>query len=330
MHVTLLHNPKAGEGELARDDGWSARWSRSRSRRHLPVHQGKGLEHALEEAGRRGAGGRRRRDREEGRRLSPRPRRSDRPASARHRQQHLQDPQPRRLGGRGDRPARHRRLDSASTPASPKGAWGETHFLEGVGLGAVSGDDVPGANAARQPGGPGRPRRPRPHTRPPVPAARCCAGWSPKAWQIEADGEDLSGEYFLCEAMNIRSVGPNLSLAPEADPADGYLDLVLVSRERTTPAARLHRVARRRVEMPRRLLPTRRVKRVTIMPPAPRCTSTTASSTLTRSPPRWEGSSNLDLAGRRARISRRLTPIALRSSGSAASESPAPVPDDSG
>ena len=47
-------------------------------------------------------------------------------------------------------------------------------------------------------------------------------------YEIVADGVDLSGRYVLVEAMNIRSVGPRLRLAPHADPGDGMLDLVLI------------------------------------------------------------------------------------------------------
>lgn len=45
---------------------------------------------------------------------------------------------------------------------------------------------------------------------------------------IELDGRDLSGEYLMVEAMNIRAIGPRLDLAPDADPGDGMLDVVLV------------------------------------------------------------------------------------------------------
>jgi diacylglycerol kinase family enzyme len=45
------------------------------------------------------------------------------------------------------------------------------------------------------------------------------------------DDEDISGEYLLLEAMNIRAIGPNLHLAPEADPTDGFLDIVSVSKD---------------------------------------------------------------------------------------------------
>jgi diacylglycerol kinase (ATP) len=49
--------------------------------------------------------------------------------------------------------------------------------------------------------------------------------------EVRADGEDLSGEYLVVEAMNIRQVGPRLTLAPHARPGDGLLDLVLVRPE---------------------------------------------------------------------------------------------------
>ena len=44
------------------------------------------------------------------------------------------------------------------------------------------------------------------------------------------DGKDLTDDYLVLEAMNIRSIGPNLELAPGADPGDGLLDVVAVSR----------------------------------------------------------------------------------------------------
>jgi diacylglycerol kinase family enzyme len=87
---------------------------------------------------------------------------------------------------------------------------------------------------------------------------------SPRAWQIEADGKDLSGEYYLCQAMNISSVGPNLMLAPAADPADGLLDIVLVG-EAERP--RLYAYLSDRVAGGDSVLdvPTLRAARITIM-----------------------------------------------------------------
>jgi diacylglycerol kinase family enzyme len=47
-------------------------------------------------------------------------------------------------------------------------------------------------------------------------------------WQIEVDGRDHSGRYIGVEAMSIRSIGPHATFAPQADPGDGRLDLVLI------------------------------------------------------------------------------------------------------
>lgn len=48
---------------------------------------------------------------------------------------------------------------------------------------------------------------------------------------IVADGVEHSGKYIMVEIMNIRSIGPNLVLAGDADPGDGMLDVVMVSEE---------------------------------------------------------------------------------------------------
>lgn len=46
--------------------------------------------------------------------------------------------------------------------------------------------------------------------------------------QLEVDRIDYSGKYLMAEIMNIRSIGPNLQLAPQADPGDGELEVILV------------------------------------------------------------------------------------------------------
>ena len=47
-------------------------------------------------------------------------------------------------------------------------------------------------------------------------------------WKISVDGKDMSGRYILWGAMNIRSAGPALHLAPKAKTDDGQLDFVAV------------------------------------------------------------------------------------------------------
>jgi diacylglycerol kinase (ATP) len=49
-----------------------------------------------------------------------------------------------------------------------------------------------------------------------------------RQWKMSIDGEDISGHYILWGAMNIRSAGPGLHLAPKATTHDGRLDFVAV------------------------------------------------------------------------------------------------------
>jgi diacylglycerol kinase (ATP) len=56
--------------------------------------------------------------------------------------------------------------------------------------------------------------------------------------KVTLDDQNLSGDYVLLEAMNIRSIGPNLDLAPDADPGDGLLDLVLASKSECDQVSR--------------------------------------------------------------------------------------------
>jgi diacylglycerol kinase family enzyme len=53
----------------------------------------------------------------------------------------------------------------------------------------------------------------------------------PAPWELSADGDDLSAELVALEVLNVPALGPRITLAPEADPADGLLDLVLIRNE---------------------------------------------------------------------------------------------------
>src|SRR6476659_8380665 len=54
-------------------------------------------------------------------------------------------------------------------------------------------------------------------------------------WRMRLDGKDIAGRYILWGAMNIRSAGPALHLAPTAKTDDGRLDFVAVrEHERKT------------------------------------------------------------------------------------------------
>lgn len=56
-------------------------------------------------------------------------------------------------------------------------------------------------------------------------------------YQLTMDGKDYSGKYLMVEVMNIQSIGPNLLMAPDADPGDGYLDVVLVTEQQRSALA---------------------------------------------------------------------------------------------
>lgn len=46
--------------------------------------------------------------------------------------------------------------------------------------------------------------------------------------KIKVGGITIKGSFLLAELMNIRFIGPNFELAPQALPDDGYFDLVLI------------------------------------------------------------------------------------------------------
>jgi diacylglycerol kinase (ATP) len=57
----------------------------------------------------------------------------------------------------------------------------------------------------------------------------------PLRWRISTSDRDLSGEYLAVEILNIRFVGPNVPLAPDADPSDGLFDVVFIGVEDREP-----------------------------------------------------------------------------------------------
>ena len=50
---------------------------------------------------------------------------------------------------------------------------------------------------------------------------------TPRLWTITLDGRAIEDEFLLVEVLNIRSIGPNLVFGPDADPSDGYFDVIL-------------------------------------------------------------------------------------------------------
>ena len=106
-----------------------------------------------------------------------------------------------------------------------RGPFGERVLIEGIGTGlfawAMQADDAKAQAPAN------------------APAARVAQALSmliervaahpPTRVQARLDGNDLSGDYVVFEAMNTQFIGPHLFLAPEGHPGDGLLDVVMVT-----------------------------------------------------------------------------------------------------
>jgi diacylglycerol kinase (ATP) len=91
---------------------------------------------------------------------------------------------------------------------------------------------------------------------------------SARRWSLEVDGAELSGEWLGVEVMNVRETGPNVPLAPDADPTDGLFDVVCI-RPDDQPALAAYveeRIEGRRPPAPR--LPARRGAAITLRPPS--------------------------------------------------------------
>ena len=103
------------------------------------------------------------------------------------------------------------------------GPWGRRYFLEGVGAGLF-------AHAADVAPKDKLPPTPEEKVRWAIRnLRRQLLEMKPARIDASLDGEDVSGEYLLFEALNIPFVGPNLFLAPDSRQGDGQLDLVMVS-----------------------------------------------------------------------------------------------------
>ena len=118
--------------------------------------------------------------------------------------------------------ARTRRLSVGTVSAS----FGAEHFVEAVGVGALTELVTRGAEEID--------RNTAGLTGHAIDRAlhllrRIVEDRPPASRRLSLDGEDLSGEYLLVEVMNTPMLGPNLPLAPNANPGDDRLELVTVS-----------------------------------------------------------------------------------------------------
>jgi diacylglycerol kinase family enzyme len=110
-----------------------------------------------------------------------------------------------------------------------RGPWGSNYFIEGVGVGLFAetilnvggGKDGALADAVS---------RDDEITRVLEILKKQLQKPRAKPLKVRLDKTDLSDDYVLLQALNIRYAAPNLDLAPDADTNDGLLDVVVLPR----------------------------------------------------------------------------------------------------
>jgi diacylglycerol kinase (ATP) len=144
------------------------------------------------------------------------------------------------------------------------GPWGERYFFEAAGGGLLA-DYVQAAK--KEPKKNGKIEKlsnEQQMARHGALLRRMLHDYPVRQWKIEIDGKDISDRYILWEAMNIRSVGPALHLAPRAATRDGRFDFVC-ARAADRALLMEHfdaRVAGKKSKSP---LPTRRFRELRIV-----------------------------------------------------------------
>jgi diacylglycerol kinase family enzyme len=143
------------------------------------------------------------------------------------------------------------------------GPWGERYFFEAAGGGLLA-DYVHGAKKEQKKNGKvEKLSKEQEMARHGALLRRMLHDYPVRQWKIEIDGKDISDRYILWEAMNIRSVGPALHLAPRAATRDGRFDFVC-ARAADRALLMEHfdaRVAGKKSKSP---LPTRRFRELRI------------------------------------------------------------------
>lgn len=143
------------------------------------------------------------------------------------------------------------------------GPWGKRPFFEGAGAGLLA-DYVRKADKDEKKAKKTKNASPEHEmTRHLIQLRRKLHDYPAQEWKMTLDGKNISGRYILWEAMNIRSVGPALYLAPWATTKDGELDFVAV-REEDRPTLLKHldaRIAGRKSDFP---LPMATFRRLTV------------------------------------------------------------------
>lgn len=110
-----------------------------------------------------------------------------------------------------------------------RGPWGEELFIEAWGLGVFPRMLESAAALEKMPAAKRAALGPMPHGIDLM--ADLVMSTPARGWTVSLDGRDLSGDYVMLEAMNIRYIGGAMELAPTATATDGVLDVLAVREE---------------------------------------------------------------------------------------------------
>ncbi len=139
-----------------------------------------------------------------------------------------------------------------------RGPWGKRDFFEGLGAGLFAEYLYEQKQAKKPRKKESKAEEMKRHVRE---LRRRLQEEAAQRWEIELDGEDFSGRYLLWQAMNIRSVGPVLPLAPAARTDDGRFEFI-GAREKDRAVLLDHLKARLAGQKAKFPLPTRKFRRM--------------------------------------------------------------------
>lgn len=105
------------------------------------------------------------------------------------------------------------------------GPWGKTPFIESAGAGLLA-RVISHLSADKESSATSPVERSRRSFR------QLLESYRVQDWKATLDGRDISGRYLLAEAMITRSAGPNLYLAPAGRPGDGLIDFVFLEEQK--------------------------------------------------------------------------------------------------
>lgn len=117
------------------------------------------------------------------------------------------------------------------TVGSARSSWGKELFVEGIGIGLLS-RAMSLLDAVDGEGDVDFSTKDDKVNRDLTALVVLLSEYGPMTLRVRVDGREISGQFLLLEVMNIKCVGSNLLLAPDADPSDDYLECAFLSESK--------------------------------------------------------------------------------------------------